>query len=454
MTKYIFISCSDKKKEGGKKLWPGNDFDPWIPNFVLLKRLFETRKAVFDLIKANKLIDSEKRQGLRGNDPRNKGIIEGPDFGSSNYHGEYLPAYLRYTGRFFRTIRDASSEAGLLAKWQRGCTPPYRTFILSALYGILSPFDQIQEYTCHFADRIIDNEKSLKQIWQPILTDIILELIEKGPKPEIVDLLSEEAYQEAIEWKRIYPKANCYHRTYKLKAGPETLINTANFYLNEILESKSDLRLKSNSFITKEYFDDPEDKLLFESEYGTSAKVTREGVREVIPALKAVFGPIWDRLDEEVRNQIANSESSFIRNGDLSDYDFTSSAISLSKAIEIWIHNKVLNPLCKIPGVPHLLRYDRDHIIPPKKATLGNISNLLKYIFSSNKADPFLKIDILKFFPNTNSKYFLELAKYIDEIAEKYRNGWVHHDTMPRSVYIDFRTKAIEFFNKYGVEMK
>lgn len=453
MTKYILISCSDKKKEGGKKFWPGDEFDPWIPNNALLKRLFETRNTVLDLIKAKKLIDSEKRQGLRGNDPRNQNIIKGPDFGSSDYHGEYLPAYLRYTGRFFRTVREISSDSGLLMKWRRGCTPPFRTFIFSALYGILSPFDHIQEYTCHFADRIIDSEKSLKQIWQPILTDIILELIEKDPESEIIDLLSEEAYQEAIDWRRIYPKANCFHRAYKLKAGPETLINSARFYLNEILGDISDLHFKHNNFITKEYFDDPEDKLLFESEYRTSNRVAREGVREVMPGLKKVYGPVWDVLDEEVTNQIANSESSFMRNGNLSEYDFTGSAISLSKAIEIWIHKKLLKPLCQIPAVPQLLRYDRDRIIPINKATLGNIYHLLMNIFSKRTCDPFLKTDIFKLFPNKKPKFFLDLAKDIGDIADKYRNDWTHRDWMHRTVYIDFRARAIEFFKKYAAEL-
>jgi cytoplasmic iron level regulating protein YaaA (DUF328/UPF0246 family) len=101
--------------------------------------------------------------------------VEGPDFGGDATSGRFLSACCRYDGRFFREIRwDTEDERDVIKLWENAGPANNRTLILSALYGLVLPLEPIQEYTCHFADRLIAKEQSLAQIWNPILTQIIL----------------------------------------------------------------------------------------------------------------------------------------------------------------------------------------------------------------------------------------------------------------------------------------
>jgi cytoplasmic iron level regulating protein YaaA (DUF328/UPF0246 family) len=454
MIKLILISCSDKKKEGGAPYPLGADPVPWLKNPELRQRLFEVRNTVFDLIKADKLSDTEKRQGTRGKDPRNSALVKGPDF-DGNKAGVYLPACLRYDGRFFRTIRGKAAEEGLLKLWG-SVRPPYYTLILSGLYGLVDPFDPIQEYTCHFADRILETHTSLKQIWRPVLTDIILDRLGEDGSGRVVDLLSEETYQDAFEWGRIYQKATCYHRAYKLKAGPETLINSALFFLNEVLiDDRKDLSLYHDRLIAKEYFDDPQEKILFEPELKKTRKeVAREGIQEVVPKLKKRFGDTWNSLSGEVKNQIANSEYSYDRNRDLRDYDFTSASICLSKAVEIWLQDTVVSPLITIPDVRKFLKNKSGKLIAARRATLGNISCFLETVGKRLYYDSWLRNDIKNIMPEVGPSDFEELEKEIAVIASKYRNGWAHREPMPKTTYEEFRIEAHRFFTKWVPKWK
>jgi len=451
MPDLILISCSDHKMPYGRPMAPGTDPIPWLQDSELHGRLLKTRHLVLHYIKTMKLCDMERKQGNRGYDPVNRGLVNGPDFGGDDYSGLYLPACLRYIGRFFREVRGNLSDDDTLKLWQRSCGR-YRVLIVSGLYGLVSPFDPIQEYTCHFTDRIMDNGKGLQTIWRDLLAEIICYLAKEagsGHKVKLVDLLSEESYQDAFDWGLISKHATCFNRAYKLKAGPETLINSARFFRSEFLcDKKAPPELFHDKFIHKEYFDDPEERILFEAQPKTTKKeAAREGLAEYIPQLKQLYGDSWDPLPERVKNEIANSEYSYQHHCDLRDFDFTAAGICLSKAVEIWVEEKVIKPLQEIQAASK--KNLKGSQASPYKKTLGTFAFILRAAESKIKNNNWLKVHVKNTFPKVTGVDFGKLADDLNVISSKYRNSWVHDEPMDRETYEAFRRKAPELFKEW-----
>ena len=458
MPDLILISCSDHKMPYGRPMAPGTDPIPWLQDSELHGRLLKTRHLVLHYIKTMKLCDMERKQGNRGYDPVNRGLVNGPDFGGDDYSGLYLPACLRYIGRFFREVRGNLSDDDTLKLWQRSCDR-YQVLIVSGLYGLVSPFDPIQEYTCHFTDRIMDDGKGLQTIWRDLLAKIICYLAKEagsGCKVKLVDLLSEESYQDAFDWGLISKHATCFNRAYKLKAGPETLINSARFFRSEFLcDKKAPPELFHDKFIHKEYFDDPEERILFEAQPKTTKKeAAREGLAEYIPQLKQLYGDSWDPLPDRVKNEIANSEYSYQHHRDLRDFDFTAAGICLSKAVEIWVEEKVVRPLVEIEGLADLLQDRGGHQIHPVAASLGDITKFLDEV--ANNLQPGQTISLKQHgrFCEITSNDLRSFNKDLRVIKNKYRNGWAHKKIMPRKTYEEFRELAPSFFKTWGPKWK
>ncbi len=325
--------------------------------------------------------------------------------------------------------------------------------IVSGLYGLVSPFDPIQEYTCHFTDRILDTGQGLQIIWRNVLAEIICHLTQDtgaGCKVKLVDLLSEESYQDAFDWGLISKHATCFNRAYKLKAGPETLINSARFFRSEFLHDKKEPpELFHNKFIHKEYFDNPAEQILFEAQPKTTRKeVAREGIAEFIPQLKQLYGESWDPLPDRVKNEIANSEYSYQHHCDLRGFDFTAAGICLSKAIEIWLEKKVVRPLVGIEGLAELLKDRRGRQIPASEATLGDITQFLKEVVNKIYQDQRVRFALNRRFSEITPDKIARFKNDLREIKDKYRNGWAHKEPMDRERYEAFRQKSPELFRK------
>jgi len=331
--------------------------------------------------------------------------------------------------------------------------------IVSGLYGLVSPFDPIQEYTCHFTDRILDTGQGLQIIWRNVLAEIICHLTQDtgvGCKVKLVDLLSEESYQDAFDWGLISKHATCFNRAYKLKAGPETLINSARFFRNEFLHDKKEPpELFHNKFIHKEYFDNPAEQILFESQPKTTRKeVAREGIGEFIPQLKQLYGESWDPLSDRVKNEIANSEYSYQHHCDLRGFDFTAAGICLSKTVEIWVGEKVVRPLVGIEGLARLLRDRRGHQIYPEEATLGDTEKFLKEVVNKIYQDPKVSYALNRRFSEITPDKIAEFKNDLREIKDKFRNGWAHKKIMRKKDYEEFRELAPNFFKTWVPKWK
>lgn len=456
MPDLILISCSDHKMPYGRRMVEGTDPIPWLQDAELREKLFKTRSLVFHYIKTNKLCDAERKQGNRGYDPVNRDLVKGPDFGGKDDSGLYLPACLRYIGRFFREVRGNLSDDDALKLWERSCGG-YQVLIVSGLYGLVSPFDPIQEYTCHFTDRIIGTRQGLQIIWRNVLAEIICHLTKdtgSGCKAKLLDLLSEESYQDAFDWGLISKHATCFSRAYKLKAGPETLINSARFFRSEFLhDEKEPPELFHDKYIYRKYLDKPRDRILFEAQPKTTRKdVAREGIVEFIPQLKQLYGESWDPLPNRVKNEIANSEYSYQHHCDLRDFDFTAAGICLSKAVEIWAEEKVISPLLELQVESG--KYSKSYQTSPYKKTLGSFATILHIAESTIQKNNRLRVAVKKAFPDVTKGDLRNLADDLSVISSKYRNHWVHEEPMDRETYEAFRELAPDFFKRWVPKWK
>jgi hypothetical protein len=155
-----------------------------------------------------------------------------------------------------------------------------------------------------------------------------------------------------------------------------------------------------------------------------------------------------------VKKQIANSEYSYVRNRDLRDFDFTAAAICLSKAIEIWLEETIVRPLIAIPTIRPLLVNSKGKSISADYATLGNIACFLTELERRIRVDSWLRNDISNLIPNILPPEIGVLEYDIWDISKNYRNGWAHKKLMPRTLYEEYRLKAIEFFNSWAPKWK
>ncbi|MGM9989050.1 MAG: YaaA family protein [Bacillaceae bacterium] len=92
--------------------------------------------------------------------------------------------------------------------------------ILSGLYGMVRPFDLIEEYRLEMAMKLANSKgKNLYQFWREILTEKIIEEIEHSIGEKVlIDLCSTE-YSKALDLKKIAKKYPIVMITFKERKG-------------------------------------------------------------------------------------------------------------------------------------------------------------------------------------------------------------------------------------------
>ncbi len=331
----------------------------------------------------------------------------------------------------------------------KGLQPHYRVLILSGLYGFLEPFDQIQEYTCHLTDEDIDNNKRISGYWSELLTEILVWYIKQYQVEYVIDLLSEESYQNTIAWRKVYYECGntkFLHRAYKNQAGPVTLPNSALFMLNEFMINKTDPnKIPVDKFIKREYLID--DEILFEPQFMMSKnQVAREGIAEMFPILRKKLINSWDKLPSSVIYKLANAEYVYRKFLNLQLADYTAASICLSKAIETWLRD-LAKTFIDITGIK--MRDRNGKIVEIGRATLGDYEYYLKDVNNEN-----IRKKISQKYTNITSNDLLDLKNKIFRIKNDYRNGYVHEKDMPKAVFEKFREIAFEFFNYWPLKIK
>ena len=172
------------------------------------RALLEARQNVFQRIHDG----ARSVQGTLLRDlPYNNQLVCGPDLGG-RAAGIYWPAMTRYRGRFYQELDPR--ESGVLGG------SPHHWLIVSALYGLLSPKEPVQMYSCHTLD-----DTGITEIWtrDGLLTSLLLEYVRVSGVKLIVDLMADISYHDLFNWEKISRRARVLRAFGAQNAGPGLL---------------------------------------------------------------------------------------------------------------------------------------------------------------------------------------------------------------------------------------
>lgn len=203
----FIIPCSGDKKSTGKTL---DEYDDPLRKLVspeTYRKILPSREYILRNIQKY----SSNKQS------KNKNIKLGPDFGSKDLSGKYLPAIDRYNGCLYTAKENFSDII------KNGLDNPdkQRIIILSALYGPLHPLSMIQDYELKMSDKYAC--KTWKEHFPDFLSDytqhnnikrIHLYLgsstdYYKIAKKAIQPLLKKGSINQAVQFE--VEKGNSYH---------------------------------------------------------------------------------------------------------------------------------------------------------------------------------------------------------------------------------------------------
>lgn len=346
-SKLVLLSCSLDKQAGGAPYVRGSRSLLGEIDAALARRLGQARQEILRGIRLGEIRDNLHGKGSRGSRGPNSGLVAGPDFAGDAAGGQYLPACVRYRGRFFQEIPTRT-------EWSAAWSAEVRTLIVSGLYGFLHPEELVQQYDIHLADewaREVRQER-LVDYWRQLLTDVLLDVAQRsGRKTQIVDLLSERLYQSVVDWPHVRKAGwRVYHRCFAEREWEEALFNSGRFFRHEILTGSGAQRsLEWDRFEGHAYFDPPSERILFERALGdTGEQVVREGDEAVAASLAREVGPMWRSLEPSVRSWVTQADANrkLIRQGrpDAADDCFEFAAL-IAKALESLVKSDVFQPM-------------------------------------------------------------------------------------------------------------
>ncbi len=203
----LITICSNNKKQGGSPFVKGGpSILTALPEHA--SGTIEKRRAILRLLKEGEAV----RDGVEISHMQlNSRLKLGPDFGG-NESSLFMPAHQRYIGRFF--VEAGKDNPTVFAE------TAHHVLILSGLYGIVLPEEQIQAYSCH-----VDDHSQVSETWKDggFLTSMILAYIRKYAIKKVLDLTGQDAYRQLVDWDRVARKVDTIHFFSDQYAGPAAL---------------------------------------------------------------------------------------------------------------------------------------------------------------------------------------------------------------------------------------
>jgi len=209
--------------------------------------LIDTRKQIFHHLKAGEII---WKNGYKESD-YNDQLVLAKDFYSEASKAMYLPAIDRYDGDFFDGLGEKGKDYLLHSK--------HHLLILSALYGLLKPFELIQFYSCQFGEKNLCYTKWTNENG---ISKVFIDYIKKYKISKIFDFTacSVTAYHECIDWDFVANETSaeilhCYHQK---TTTDKALKWYGRFVRNHILLNDIDelIKIKNGSIIDEIEFSD------------------------------------------------------------------------------------------------------------------------------------------------------------------------------------------------------
>ncbi len=180
-----------------------------------IKLLYQIRNLSFDLIMNKSL---ENKGTLLAEHPLNQGLRRGPDF-NGKATAKYLPAIDRYIGRFYA---GKSSDGRTYELKSSLVDTPHHLLIVSGLYGLLLPEEQIQLY-----ESPLEDLKQIQDVWKTDnrFTKLLSAYIKAEGIRLVVDMTGQRAYQELIDWPEIdaIPNVRVLHAMAKIGPGEDQI---------------------------------------------------------------------------------------------------------------------------------------------------------------------------------------------------------------------------------------
>jgi hypothetical protein len=212
----FIIICSNNKLFGGKPYSAFEQSDG-IADHVdlgLVPRLMNSRREVLGLIENNA---EAHLGGIPIRDlPLSRGLTTGPDFdlGSETASGQYMPAIQRYAGGFYLGLgRD---------RLIRVSTTKHHILIVSGLYGLVTPLELIQSYSCH-----VGHHDKIPEVWQrhDLISSLIGSYITRHKISTVLDLTADDDYRRLIAWEvvRYATRGRVLHAFSDMYAGKAAL---------------------------------------------------------------------------------------------------------------------------------------------------------------------------------------------------------------------------------------
>ena len=207
----VLIACSHGKREGGDTSYDSQRPAGWLPQPGLRQRVISKRSYVYSLLSDAKLADGFERGGNRAHQPGNRHLKHGPDLGGLSRLGQeaqYLPAWRRYNGRFYIPVGEDTWE-GYIRTCGQVCV-----LIMSGLYGLIEPTEQIQNYDVHLTDTDNDTGQSVSSMWAELFTESLVAYINaahRNRKVHIFNFLCDHHYVAAVQWHALPKECSVFH---------------------------------------------------------------------------------------------------------------------------------------------------------------------------------------------------------------------------------------------------
>lgn len=198
MSNLILTICSNRKSDDGQKK---KEYDAKAHKVadnlssVMRKNLYDARKMAF------RHLNNPKRTGrFPAGRPPNK-AVRGPDIspGNAESNGCYMPALKRYDGRFYKEFKNAAGHVDRCIRRMKNDSENH-VLIVSGMYGLLTPTESIQKYSCDVTD-----EPRVKQLWKKdgLLTELVLSYMRKWGINRVFDFMADDSYRHLIDWELI-----------------------------------------------------------------------------------------------------------------------------------------------------------------------------------------------------------------------------------------------------------
>ncbi len=188
-------------------------------------RITENRQAIYAHLKKNDILWPGCETEIQKINPQ---VRFGKDFSGDDGTARYLPAICRYGGDLYEGLGDERNRSVAASR--------HHFLILSALYGLLTPFEPIQNYACQFG-----NKNLTYDVWTRDhgLSRILADYIQAYGISRVFDFTycSVTAYHEALNWDFIREAtgADVLHAYHEYARGDQALKSFGRYIRDSML---------------------------------------------------------------------------------------------------------------------------------------------------------------------------------------------------------------------------